>query len=94
MSATLMLVFLATLVIGVPIAFTMLVAGLAAVWVQGQLPLLLLGQRLRLFRSIRGYHVRRRQRDNHHRDRKHDEDCANMQKSPRHGAARRPRDQR
>jgi tripartite ATP-independent transporter DctM subunit len=33
-----MLVFLVTLVIGVPIAFTMLVAGLAAVWVQGSLP--------------------------------------------------------
>ena len=33
-----MLVFLVTLVMGVPIAFTMLVAGLAAVWVQGSLP--------------------------------------------------------
>ncbi|MBL8347291.1 MAG: TRAP transporter large permease [Rubrivivax sp.] len=37
MSATLMLVFLVTLVIGVPVAFTMLVAGLAAVLVQGSL---------------------------------------------------------
>jgi len=37
-SFTLMLVFLVTLVMGVPIAFTMLVAGLAAVWVQGSLP--------------------------------------------------------
>ena len=35
MSATLMLVFLVTLILGVPIAFTMLVGGLAAVWVQG-----------------------------------------------------------
>jgi tripartite ATP-independent transporter DctM subunit len=33
-----MLVFAVTLVIGVPIAFTMLAAGLAAVWVQGSLP--------------------------------------------------------
>ena len=46
MSATLMLVFLATLVIGVPIAFTMLVAGLAAVWVQGQLPMLVAVQQM------------------------------------------------
>ena len=46
MSATLMLVFLTTLVIGVPIAFTMLVAGLAAVWVQGQLPLLVAVQQM------------------------------------------------
>ena len=38
MSATLMAVFLLTLVIGVPIAFTMLAAGLAAVWMQGSLP--------------------------------------------------------
>lgn len=37
MSLTLMLVFLVTLVIGVPIAFAMLAAGLAAVWVQGSL---------------------------------------------------------
>jgi tripartite ATP-independent transporter DctM subunit len=37
LSATLMLVFLVTLVMGVPIAFTMLVAGLAAVLVQGSL---------------------------------------------------------
>ncbi|HEX6723438.1 MAG TPA: TRAP transporter large permease [Burkholderiaceae bacterium] len=37
MSATLMLVFVVTLVMGVPIAFTMLVAGLAAVLVQGSL---------------------------------------------------------
>jgi TRAP-type transport system large permease protein len=36
-SLTLMLVFVATLVIGVPIAFTMLAAALAAVWVQGSL---------------------------------------------------------
>ena len=35
MNATLMLVFLATLVMGVPIAFTMVIAGLAAVLVQG-----------------------------------------------------------
>jgi tripartite ATP-independent transporter DctM subunit len=34
-NATLMLVFLATLVMGVPIAFTMVIAGLAAVLVQG-----------------------------------------------------------
>jgi TRAP-type transport system large permease protein len=45
-SATLMLVFLATLIIGVPIAFTMLVAGLAAVWVQGQLPPLVAVQQM------------------------------------------------
>lgn len=37
MSATLMLVFLVTLVMGVPIAFTMVIAGLAAVLVQGSL---------------------------------------------------------
>jgi tripartite ATP-independent transporter DctM subunit len=37
-SLTLMLVFVATLILGVPIAFTMLTAGLAAVWVQGSLP--------------------------------------------------------
>ena len=46
MSATLMLVFLLTLVIGVPIAFTMLVAGLAAVWVQGSLPPLVAVQQM------------------------------------------------
>jgi len=45
-SATLMLVFLVTLVIGVPIAFTMLAAGLAAVWVQGSLPLLVAVQQM------------------------------------------------
>ncbi len=37
MSATLMLVFVLTMVMGLPIAFTMLVAGWAAVWVQGSL---------------------------------------------------------
>ena len=37
MSATLVIVFLLTLVVGVPIAFTMLIAGLAAVLVQGSL---------------------------------------------------------
>jgi tripartite ATP-independent transporter DctM subunit len=37
MSVTLMLVFLVTLVMGVPIAFTMVIAGLAAVLVQGSL---------------------------------------------------------
>ena len=37
MSATLMFVFLFTLTIGVPIAFTMVIAGLAAVLVQGSL---------------------------------------------------------
>lgn len=41
-----MLVFLVTLVIGVPIAFTMLAAGLAAVWVQGSLPLLVAVQQM------------------------------------------------
>ena len=35
MNATLMLVFLVTLIMGVPIAFTMVIAGLAAVLVQG-----------------------------------------------------------
>jgi hypothetical protein len=37
MSATLMIVFLVTLVMGVPIAFTMLIASLCAVLVQGSL---------------------------------------------------------
>ena len=37
MSATLVVVFLVTLVMGVPIAFTMIIAGLAAVLVQGSL---------------------------------------------------------
>jgi TRAP-type transport system large permease protein len=37
MSVTLMVVFLVTLVMGVPIAFTMVIAGLAAVLVQGSL---------------------------------------------------------
>lgn len=46
MSLTLMLVFIATLVIGVPIAFTMLIAGLAAVWVQGSLPPLVAVQQM------------------------------------------------
>jgi TRAP-type transport system large permease protein len=41
-----MLVFIATLVIGVPIAFTMLIAGLAAVWVQGSLPPLVAVQQM------------------------------------------------
>jgi TRAP-type transport system large permease protein len=45
-SATLMLVFLATLIVGVPIAFTMLAAGLAAVWVQGSLPPLVAVQQM------------------------------------------------
>ncbi|MBX3642506.1 MAG: TRAP transporter large permease [Rubrivivax sp.] len=46
MSATLMLVFLVTLILGVPIAFTMLVGGLAAVWVQGSLPPLVAVQQM------------------------------------------------
>jgi len=37
MNATLMVVFLVTLLMGVPIAFTMVIAGLAAVLVQGSL---------------------------------------------------------
>jgi tripartite ATP-independent transporter DctM subunit len=45
-SATLMLVFLAALIVGVPIAFTMLIAGLAAVWVQGSLPPLVAVQQM------------------------------------------------
>ena len=46
MSATLMLVFLVTLILGVPVAFTMLIAGLAAVWVQGSLPPLVAVQQM------------------------------------------------
>jgi tripartite ATP-independent transporter DctM subunit len=46
MSATLMVVFLVTLVLGVPIAFTLLVAGLAAVWVKGSLPPLVAVQQM------------------------------------------------
>ena len=43
MSVTLVVVFLVTLVIGVPIAFTMVIAGLAAVLVQGSLNKLCVG---------------------------------------------------
>lgn len=46
MSAMLMLVFLGTMLIGVPIAFTMLAAGLAAVWWQGSLPPLVAMQQM------------------------------------------------
>lgn len=46
MTTTLMLVFLVTMILGVPIAFTMLIAGLAAVWVQGSLPPLVAVQQM------------------------------------------------
>ncbi len=46
MSLTLLIVFLVTLVIGVPIAFTLLIAGLAAVWVQGSFPPLVAMQQM------------------------------------------------
>ena len=46
MTATLMLVFLGTMILGVPIAFTMLIAGLAAVGVQGSFPLLVTVQQM------------------------------------------------
>ncbi len=46
MTTTLMLVFLVTMVLGVPIAFTMLIAGLAAVWAQGSLPPLVAVQQM------------------------------------------------
>ncbi len=46
MTATLMLVFLVTMILGVPIAFTMLIGALAAVWVQGSLPLLVAVQQM------------------------------------------------
>jgi tripartite ATP-independent transporter DctM subunit len=45
-TATLMLVFLVTMILGVPIAFTMLIGALAAVWVQGSLPLLVAVQQM------------------------------------------------
>ena len=41
-----MIVFLVTMIIGVPIAFTMLIAGLAAVWVNGSLPPLVAVQQM------------------------------------------------
>ncbi|GAB4041038.1 MAG: TRAP transporter large permease [Rubrivivax sp.] len=46
MSAVLMAVFGVTLVLGVPIAFCMLLAGLAAVWFQGSLPPLVAVQQM------------------------------------------------
>lgn len=46
MTVTLMLVFLVTMILGVPIAFTMLIGALAAVWVQGSLPLLVAVQQM------------------------------------------------
>lgn len=46
MTATLMLVFLVTMILGVPVAFTMLIGALAAVWMQGSLPLLVAVQQM------------------------------------------------
>jgi tripartite ATP-independent transporter DctM subunit len=45
-TATLMLVFLVTMILGVPVAFTMLIGALAAVWMQGSLPLLVAVQQM------------------------------------------------